>query len=154
VCDTAIALARHFLTGDRVPSFNSVHDHKRFFAKLEQPHGLHETYAHYLREETSWFDVPLKPVRDQCFVHQGPQYMRFLGHQSDHDLQMVIVLPNGPLERRFEKTQVITVSVRRLARDLHGFLVWFNRYGVNVLQARKHRLAADSGQVDDEGRCG
>ena len=132
VCDRTIALARQFIVDQRVPSFNSFHDHKRFFERLQQPYGPHEEYARYFRDETSWFDMPLKPVRDQYFVHQGPQHMRFLGYQSDHDLQMVIVLPNGPVERRFERTQIITVSVRRLARDLHAFLVWFNAYGIQV----------------------
>lgn len=140
VCDRAIALARHFIVGQRVPGFNSFHDHKRFFEKLKQPYGPHEEYARYLRDEAWWFDMPLKPVRDQYFVHQGPQHMRFLGYQSDHDLQMLIVLPNGPVERRFERTQIITVSIRRLARDLYGFLVWFNAYGVQALLSSRRRL--------------
>ena len=71
VCDRAIALARHFIVGQRVPSFNSFHDHKRFFERLKQPYLPHEEYARYFRDETSWFDMPLKPVRDRISFTRG-----------------------------------------------------------------------------------
>jgi hypothetical protein len=133
VCDRAIALSRHFLRDQPIPSFNSFHDQKRFFTRLTQQYEPHEMYAAYFRDNTAWFDMPLKPVRDQYFVHQGPRHMRFLGYDTDHDLQMIIVIPNGPDEAPFGGVQTISVSVRRLARDLDAFLTWFNTYGVRAL---------------------
>jgi len=136
VCDRAIALSRHFLNNQPVPSFTSFHDHKRFFTRLAGRYEPRQEYAVYLRDNTSWFDMPLKPVRDQYFVHQGPKHMRFLGYDSNHDLQMVIVIPNGPHEAPFGQVQAITVSIRRLARDLDSFLTWFNAYAVGFLANR------------------
>jgi hypothetical protein len=114
VCDRCIGLARHFIRSHPSPSFNSFHDHKRFFTRLQHPYAPHEEYAQYFRNNTAWFDMPLKPVRDQFFVHQGPPHMRVLGYESDHDLQMLILLPKGSARRPFEHTQAVRVSVRRL----------------------------------------
>jgi hypothetical protein len=138
VCDRCIALARHFIRSHPSPSFNSFHDHKRFFTRLQHPYAPHEEYAQYFRNNTAWFDMPLKPVRDQFFVHQGPRHMRVLGYESDHDLQMLILLPKGSARRPFEHTQAVRVSVRRLARDLRQFLTWFNAYGVRALGPPAH----------------
>jgi hypothetical protein len=136
VCDRAVALARHFIRTPPVPSFTSFHDHKRFFVRMENTYGTHEEYADYFRTRTAWFDMPLKPVRDQYFVHHGPKHMRFLGYDSDQDLQMVIILPAGPAHTPYSRVESITISVRRLARDLHEFLQWFNAYGMKALSER------------------
>ena len=134
LCDRTIGLARYFLNGPRLPSFQSFHDHKRFFISFRDNSGAHEEYVAYFRNNSSWFDMPLKPVRDKYIVHHGPKYMRFLGYHSDYDLQMVILVPNNPdSQAPFQKINALQVSIRRLARDVSDFLTWFGGYGLRSL---------------------
>ena len=136
LCDRTISLSRYFLDEKVVPSFGSFHDHKKFFQQFRKPYGRHEEYAAYFRERTEWFDMPLKPVRDKYLVHSGPKHMRILGYarESENDLQLTIVIPDGPDVRRpLERVKVVEVSLRRLAREIREFLEWFSSYGLRVL---------------------
>lgn len=76
--DRLTALSSRFLTGGNRPSFKSFSDHKKFFLKLREPYGEHESHADYVRRGTSWFEMPLKEVRDNCAVHSAPKHMRFV----------------------------------------------------------------------------
>jgi hypothetical protein len=94
--DRVTGLARHFIKGKRLPSFTSFNDHKKFFLNLSEPYGAHEKYAQYIREQTGWFEMPLKAVRDKFVVHTGPKHMRFLGYPNGGwELDLSIILPDG-----------------------------------------------------------
>jgi hypothetical protein len=135
LCDRVISLARSFLDENPRPSFTSFADHKKFFGRLTSPYGRHERYAEYFRGNTPWFDMPLKPVRDKFIVHAGPPHMRFFGYESGSfsDLTMAIAVPVGRLSNGLAAQQLISVSIRRLARDIDDFLRWFADYGLNCL---------------------
>jgi hypothetical protein len=137
--DRVAALSRHFLQGQKLPSFTSFNDHKKFFIKLQQPYGKHEEYAEYIREHTTWFDMPLKEVRDKFVVHSSPKHMRFLGYpDGGYELHLNILLPDNPDADRFlENTKMITVNPLRLSYDINHFLKWFCRYGLASLRMQE-----------------
>jgi hypothetical protein len=130
--DRVAALSRHFLRGQRLPSFTSFNDHKKFFRKLEQPYGKHEEYAKYIRNHTNWFDMPLKEVRDKFVVHSSPKHLRLLGYpDGGYELHLNIWVPDNPnADRALEKTTLITVNPLRMSYDVEAFLKWFCRYGL------------------------
>jgi len=130
--DRVAALSRHFLREQRLPSFTSFSEHKKFFVKLVQPYGKHEEYAEYIRNHTDWFDMPLKAVRDKFVVHSSPKHMRFLGYpDGGYELHLNILLPNDPnADRCLAETRMITVNPLRLSYDVEAFLKWFCSYGV------------------------
>jgi hypothetical protein len=134
--DRTIALSRTFLKGANLPSFTSFNTQKKFFQRQKTPYGDFEEYAAYIREQTDWFDMSLKPVRDKFLVHQGPQHFRVFGYPSNgYELELMILVPNGndpgkPLAR-------VKVSIPQLARDIEQFLTWFCAYGLLVLDNRQ-----------------
>lgn len=128
LCDRVVSLSRQFLDLNDKPSFTSFYDHKRFFSNGERSFGRHEEYADYFRKNTQWFDMPLKPVRDKFVFHAGPVHMRFLGYNTREDLTMGVIVPRRPSSAT-PKHDFVRISVRRLARDLKGFLEWFSAYG-------------------------
>ncbi|NVM23058.1 MAG: hypothetical protein HWN68_14905 [Desulfobacterales bacterium] len=134
--DRMIALSRRFLSFKRLPSFSSFNGHKKFFAKLSEPFGEYEEYAEYIRNNTDWFDMPIKAVRDKFVVHSAPKHMRFLGYPSDgYELDLNIILPDaGDCEKPFSKVKVIRVNVLRMSYDIEEFLKWFNDYGLRAIE--------------------
>ena len=134
LCDRAIRLTRHIMRGRQLPSFTSFAEHKKFFIKGLTPGPDYDEYACKLRDDTAWFDLPLKHVRDKYFVHVMGDHMRFFGHADGGDLQVILhPIVHGsatPLS-----APPIMVSVRRLARDICGFLDWLARYGRRSLKA-------------------
>ena len=141
--DRAISLARHFLTGKKLPSFTSFNDHKKFFFKLDEPYGTHEKYGQYIREKTDWFEMPLKTVRDKFVVHVGTKHMKFLGYPSgEWELDLNIILPDGgdPL-KPLSKVKLIRVNALSLSYDIEGFLKWFCDYGVSSLNRFEPNMA-------------
>jgi len=135
--DRTIALLRHFLIGTMLPSFTSFNEHKKFFAKLSVPFGIHEEYARRIREHTEWFDVPIKLVRDKFVVHASPKHMRFMGYpMGGFELDLNIVLPDtDDPEKPLFKVKFIRVNALRLSYDLQDFLTWFNEYGLRATQS-------------------
>lgn len=130
--DRVAALSRCFLRGQRLPSFTSFNDHKKFFLKLAQPYGKHEEYAEYIRSHTDWFGMPLKEVRDKFVVHSSPKHLRLLGYPNDYELQLNIWLPVDPnAVKPLERTKLITVNPLRLSYDVEAFLKWFCKYGLS-----------------------
>jgi hypothetical protein len=137
--DRVAGLSRSFLEGQRLPSFTSFNDHKKFFVKLTQPYGGHEEYAEYIRTGTDWFDMPLREVRDKFVVHASPKHMRFLGYPNGgYELHLNIMLPDSDdPQKPFARVRMITVNPLRLSYDIEAFLKWFARYGLAALSKRK-----------------
>jgi hypothetical protein len=141
--DRVAALSRSFLTGQRLPSFTSFSDHKKFFTKLSVPYGAHEAYAEHIGNRTDWFDMPLKEVRDKFVVHSSPNHMRLLGYpDGGYELDLNIILPDGESgEKTPAKIRVIRVNALRLSYDVEAFLNWFSDYGLAALKKMsKHSL--------------
>jgi len=136
--DRLTPLSRHFLDSidGRLPSFTSFSKHRQFFRRLKSPYGKHEEYATYIRENTDWFDMPLKAVRDKHVVHSGPQHMKVFGYVAgyEHDLTLTLLVPEDSSD--LSRMQPISVSIRRLARDIDEFLKWFCAYGLRALEER------------------
>ena len=137
--DRTIALSRHFLKGANLPSFTSFNNHKKFFQRQKTPYGGFEEYAVYIREQTDWFDTPLKPVRDKFLVHPGPQHFRLFGYPSNgYEFGLMVIVPNdNDSEKPLVRFKEIKVSIPQLARDIEQFLTWFCAYGLLVLDNRR-----------------
>lgn len=134
VMDRTIAFSRRFLSGPRLPSFTSFNDHKKFLKRNAAFLGnAQHAYVDHIVNETDWFDVVLKPVRDKFAVHTAPNHIPFLGYPSHHDLEMCFVLDQGNTSKPFGEARVVTVSIRRLARDVEGFLLWYNEYAMEAI---------------------
>ena len=135
--DKTIGLSRYFITNNQLPSFTSFDNHKKFFKELKENNeefGQFEDYAHYIREETDWFDIPLKIVRDKYLVHAGPKHIRIFGYPNDHEISLVLILPAGDEKKSLNKVNCISVSIPQLANDIQKFLIWFSNYGINCLE--------------------
>jgi hypothetical protein len=132
--DRTIAFGRRFLSAPRLPSFTSFNDHKKFLKRDSNALGeRHQPYVEYIVDNTEWFDVSLKPVRDKFAVHTAPNHIPFLGYSSDHDLEMCFVLDQRNKSKPFGEAQLVNVSIRRLARDVEGFLMWYNDYAIHAI---------------------
>jgi hypothetical protein len=134
--DRVAALSRFFLTGQSLPSFTSFSDHKKFFTKLSVPYGTHEAYAKYIRNQTDWFDMPLKAVRDKFVVHSSPKHFRFLGYPNGgYELDLNIMVPDDENpEEPSGRIKLIRVNALRLSYDVDAFLKWFCTYGLEGLK--------------------
>jgi len=133
--DRAIAFGRRFLEGDRLPSFTSFANHKRFLKRL--PDALaerHKPYQERIVSQTEWFDMPLKFVRDKLMVHTAPRHFLFLGYPSSHDLEMMFISAQRERNDGFNSASCIKFSVRRLARDIEEFLDWYSEYALDAVQ--------------------
>lgn len=129
--DRVTALSRNFLKGSKLPSFTSLSDHKKFFIKNSNLIEGHNEYARYMREETDWFDKPIKYVRDKFFVHHGPKHFMVytIGWENDDNLTLNIQL--FPDKGR-EKTEWIRFNPWRMSYDVESFLLWFSEYAIGV----------------------
>jgi hypothetical protein len=129
--DKVVALSRAFFEGPVLPSFNSFSDHKQIFVKRPNAISGHEKYSQFMREETGWFDIPIKFIRDKFFVHQGPKHMRFfsIGWEKDDNLTLnffVLSSENGITRERLQ------FNPWRMSYDIESFLLWFGAYGLNA----------------------
>jgi hypothetical protein len=132
--DRAISISRHFIKGQTLPSFTSFNDHKKFFLRLKTQYGQFEEYAKYIREETEWFNMPLKIVRDKFIVHQGPQHIRNIG-SAGFGPELFIMIPDEEAgSKDFSRVKPILLNIPQLAHDVHSFLTWFNKYGLSSLK--------------------
>jgi len=134
--DRVVSITRRFLTADRQPSYTSFSNHKKFFLKLTEPFGQHEAYAKYIREETDWFEMPIKAVRDKFIIHSAPKHLRFLGYPSGgYELDLNITLPDAPEgNKTFSKVKMIRINALRMSYDVETFLNWLNNYGLAALK--------------------
>jgi len=137
LCDRVAGLSRYIVRGHPLPSFTSFADHRAFFQKGRAVRPELSEYGDELLTHTGWFEMPLKHVRDKYLIHTGPRHMSVFGQSTNHDLELILIVPDGPDRTRpLEKTKTILISVRRLARQIHTFLKWFNLYGRRRLRAR------------------
>ena len=133
--DRTIAFGRQFLEGNRLPSFTSFADHKKFLKRL--PDALaerHKPYRGHITNQTEWFDMPLKFVRDKLMVHTSPKHFLFLVYPSHHDLEMMFVPAQRERPDDLNASTCLKFSARRLARDIEGFLDWYNEYALAAVQ--------------------
>ncbi len=133
--DRVTALSRPFLKGPNLPSFTSFSDHKKFFYRNPNTLKGHEVYSSYIREETNWFDIPIKFVRDKFFVHQGPKHFMLytIGWENDDNLTLHIQLMP---ESRKTKAEWIRFNPWRMSYDIENHLRWFAKYAVGKLDEK------------------
>jgi len=145
--DRVIALSRRFLNGSNLPSFTSFNKHKKFLIK--NPNSLDSNYSEYIKyitQNTEWFEIPLKVLRDKILMHSSGRHMSFLGWgESNCDLEMVTIIPATKNQTKLlEKGKAIEFSPRRLARDIESFLTWFAKYGTE--KSSQHPTRRSSGR--------
>jgi hypothetical protein len=89
-----------------------------------------------VRENTDWFDVPIKLVRDKFVVHSSPKHMRFLGYPNGgFELGLTIILPDADAtDKPLSKVKWIRVNALRMSYDISKFLEWFNDYGIRNIK--------------------
>jgi len=136
--DRVASISRRFLSANRQPSYTSFNNHKKFFQKFTGPFCEHEEYAKYIREETDWFEMPIKAVRDKFVVHSSPKHMRFMAYPSGgYELELKIIVPDAPNdEKMLSKFKMISINALRMSYDIETFLTWFNNYGLTALKNR------------------
>jgi hypothetical protein len=131
LCDRLSGLSRYFVKGHPLPSFTSFADHRHFFERGRCPAPDLVDYGAELIARSEWFAMPLKHVRDKFIVHASPRHVRLFGQSTDHDYELVLILPEGEDPARpLARTRLVTVSARRLARDIDSLLMWFCAYGL------------------------
>ncbi len=141
--DRTIALSRYFLEGDNLPSFTSFNDHKRFFQRQKLSYGEYEDYAAYIREQTDWFEMPLKITRDKFLVHAGKQHIKNFGYTNKNELSLIIDIPSANFPNE-PSENVIIVSIPQLAQDMETFLIWFSDFGLRVFKNKKDKKNQNS----------
>jgi hypothetical protein len=128
--DRVVSVSRCFLKGPKLPSFTSFSNHKKFL-NTNSIKG-HEEYVRYFREETDWFDKPIKYIRDKFFVHQGPKHWMCytIGWENDDNLTLSIILNKGKNEIE-DNERLLHFNPWRMSYDVENFLKWFSIYASN-----------------------
>ena len=121
LCDRALPTLR-FVSATLPISLTSFQDHRRkILAGAELPDSL-ARWADYVRANTRWFDL-LKELRDDFVVHQGSRHMLFFWQRSDHDIEMVIMVPRDPRSPRpLANIRALSISPRSLIVCVTEFL--------------------------------
>ena len=133
--DRTVSFSRCFLTGPRLPSFVSFSENKKFFAKHPDAFkGIHDNYARHLAEHTSWFNMPVKAVRDKIVVHAGPPHFQFVTYPSDHDMGLFLVLDGRQPWTDYPHASTVRFSARRLIDNVLSFLNWYSEYATQALR--------------------
>lgn len=130
--DRTVALSRSFLVGGELPSFTSFSDHKKFFIKKPNAVPDNTEYADYMINDTDWFDISIKYLRDKFIVHAGPKHQKgfAIGWEGD-DLAMIISVADNR-----SPTNLINFNAWRLSYDIEKYLTWFGAYGVKALDMK------------------
>jgi len=141
--DRAIGISRVFLKGPQLPSFNSFSDHKKFFIRHPNVLFAHAEYSRYMRDQTSWFDIPIKYVRDKFFVHQGPRHRKLftIGWEGDDNLTLTFLLANR--EQKHSDTW-ISFNPWRMSYDIEEFLNWYGNYAIRNVSSANKRMDGDA----------
>lgn len=135
--DRAIAFSRRFLDGEKLPSFTSFAEHKKFLKRHpDEVFREHGTYREHIVEHTDWFEMPLKFVRDKLLVHTPPKHFLLLGYSSYHDLEMMFIPAQRDKPDLLNASICLKFSVRRLARDIESFLAWYNDYALTSMRVK------------------
>lgn len=135
LCDRVAGLARYCIHAHPLPSFTSFAEHRDFFEKGRRTEPSLAEYGRELLARTEWFEMPLKHVRDKFITHTGPRHLPTFGYSTRHDLELVLFIADTKnWEKPLARTNLISVSARRLARQILTFLQWFNEYGSTQLK--------------------
>jgi len=140
--DRVIGISQRFLKGSNLPSFSSFNKHKNFLQK----NRLCSTYSEYcstITENTDWFEMPIKAIRDKILVHTPLKHFLFLTYPNNHDLEMLFILTQKHKHEQFGTSKMVSFSVRRIARDIEKFLIWYNSYALNALRNEHIKLVGD-----------
>lgn len=132
--DRIVGISRRFLEGSRLPSFSSFNSHKKFLRNNAKAFAsAHSEYFDKIVKNTEWFDMPIKAIRDKMLIHTPPEHFLFLGYPNDHDLEMIFILRKEREHEQFGNSRWVSFSVRRIARDIEEFLIWYNSYALNAI---------------------
>lgn len=135
--ERTIALSRRFLTLEELPSFTSFSKHKNFFKKRNTNALSHNDYGEYISNNTDWFEIPLKVLRDKYLMHSAEKHFSYHSWCSDAncDLSMTVMMLNEcSLQGKHQKNiKLIRFSPRRLARDINEFLIWFPSFALKAI---------------------
>lgn len=143
--DKTIAFSRRILVGQRLPSFTSFAEHKKFFQRYPDAFSpRHRAYAQHLIAATAWFDMPLKVVRDKFGVHAGPPHFQFVTYPSEHDMGVFFVLDRGRPWPEYPEISTVRITARRMMHNVRQFLSWYSAYLVEALEGERGRGATAS----------
>lgn len=135
--DRTISLSRRFLALEELPSFTSFSKHKNFFKKSSTKILSLNDYGKYISNNTDWFEIPLKVLRDKYLMHSAEKHFSYHGWCPDAncDLSMIVILLNkSSLQEKHTKgVKKIRFSPRRLARDINEFLIWFSSFALKAI---------------------
>jgi len=120
--DRTAGLSRSFLSGARLPSFTSFSDHKKFLAKGN--HDVPAAYADRVINQTDWFEVPLKIIRDKFIVHAGPPCYRLdtIPWQGD---DLLIKFQPTSRDAGGAMEDAVGLNLLTLSGEVEEFLAWF-----------------------------
>ncbi|HEY5713772.1 MAG TPA: hypothetical protein VIT68_00265 [Candidatus Gracilibacteria bacterium] len=108
-------------------SFTSFSKHKKALKKHDLGPKLEE-YQKFIVDQTEWFEIPLKILRDKFLMHSVEEHMTFLSSpECDHDnLELIIILHN-PIK-------IVGFNPRRLALDLRKHLKTVSKIGLEQIK--------------------
>jgi hypothetical protein len=121
VCDRALPVLRIAEPALQI-SLTSFQDHRRKILSGSQLPASLAPWAVDVGTRTHWF-LLVKDLRDDFLVHQGPRHMLFFGQRSDHDIEMVVMVPREPRSPKpLSSVRALTVSPRALVVCVTEFL--------------------------------
>ena len=131
--DKLVGLSRSFLKGPKLPSFTSFSNHKKFLLNEKNEISGHAEYVRYFREETDWFDLSIKYIRDKFLVHQGPKHWMFhgIGSVDENNICLSIILFQDDKDNNVEE-KLIHFNPWKMSYDIEIFLSWFSNYALNT----------------------
>lgn len=103
-------------------SLTSFQDHRqKVLSGAALPESLAQ-WTEYVRTRTQWFRL-VKDLRDDFLVHQGPKHMLSFGQRTDHDIEMVVMIPRDPRSPKpLANIRALTLSPRALLVCVTEFL--------------------------------
>jgi len=130
--DRVIAISRRFLQGGNLPSFTSFSKHKNFLSTNPGPLVKHHAeYVQLVTQDTDWFEIPLKVLRDKFLMHAAERHVAWFGWDNGNEWDLIMTTMIGEHPRQSNplgRGKWITFSPRRLARDMDFFLNAFSTY--------------------------
>lgn len=122
--DRTISLSRYFMENNRSISFASFRRHKQSMMERKcHIAGLFPEYTRLIVDETPWFEIPLKVLRDKYLMHTAEKHMLYFGWTKNWELEMITVISlMHKDEELLKKVKAICFNPRRLAIDIQQFL--------------------------------
>ena len=121
LCDRALPMLRMAEPTLQI-SLTSFQDHRqKLLSGAALPRSL-ARWADYVRTQTQWFRL-VKDLRDDFLVHQGPRHMLSFGQRTDHDIELIVMIPRDPRSSKpLANIRALTLSPRALLACLTEFL--------------------------------